>query len=65
MSFCGDQKKMYIFHLVILVASLLLLLWHGYDILTNKKINYRGLTANFIIAVLMIIQIRDRKKKIK
>jgi hypothetical protein len=54
---------MYVFNLVILVASLLLLVWHGYDILTNKKINYRGIASNLLVAVSMIIQIRTYKKK--
>lgn len=63
MNFYSNPKKIYVFNLVILVASLLLLVWHGYDILTNKKINYRGIASNLLVAVSMIIQIRTYKKK--
>jgi hypothetical protein len=54
---------MYVFNLVILLAFLLLLLCHGYDILTNRKINYFGIAPSILVAVSMIIQIRQYKKE--
>jgi uncharacterized membrane protein YkvI len=65
MSLSKKHKKEYVFHLVILSASLVLLICNGYDILINKTNNYMGLISNVLVALSMILLIRSNKKKMR
>jgi hypothetical protein len=65
MDFYNDPKKMYVLKIVLLVCFLILLGTNLYNIFTNKSTSYLGLIANGLLAISMILQIRNYKKENK
>jgi hypothetical protein len=65
MDFYNDPKKLYVLKIVLLVCFLILLGTNLHNIFTNKSTSYLGLIANGLLAISMILQIRNYKKENK
>ena len=65
MNFYSNPKKLYVLKIVLLVCFLILLGINFYTIFTNKSTSYLGIIANGLLAISMILQIRNYKKEKK
>jgi hypothetical protein len=65
MDFYNDPKKLYVLKIVLLVCFLILLGTNLHNIFTNKSTSYLGLIANGLLAISMILQLRNYKKENK
>jgi hypothetical protein len=63
MDFYNDPKKLYVLKIVLLVCFLILLGTNLHNIFTNKSTSYLGLIANGLLAISMILQLRNYKKE--
>ncbi len=63
MDFYKNSKRLNIFRIIVLVGFLILLGVNLFSVFVNKSTNYWGITANLLMAVSMIIQIRRSKKE--
>jgi hypothetical protein len=65
MDFYSNPKKLYVLKIVLLVCFLILLIINLYNIFANKSISYLGIISNSLMAISMILQIRNYKKENK
>jgi predicted ferric reductase len=60
----SNPKKLYVLKIVLL-ACFFLFGYNSYNIFTNKSISYLGIISNGLLAISMILQIRNYKKENK
>ena len=65
MDFYSNPKKLYVLKIVLLACFLILLIINLYTIFANKSISYLGIISNSLMAISMILQIRNYKKEHK
>jgi hypothetical protein len=65
MDFYSNPKKLYVLKIVLLACFLILLIINLYTIFANKSISYLGIISNSLMAISMILQIRNYKKENK
>lgn len=63
MDFYKNSKRLNIFRIIVLVGFLILLGVNLFSVFVNKSTNYWGIAGNLLMAVSMIIQIRQSKKE--
>lgn len=63
MDFYKNSKRLNIFRIILLVGFLILLGVNLFSVFVNKSTNYWGIAGNLLMAVSMIMQIRQSKKE--
>lgn len=63
MDFYKNSKRLNIFRIIVLVGFLILLGVNLFSVFVNKSTNYWGIAGNLLMAVSMILQIRQSIKE--
>lgn len=63
MDFYKNSKRLNFFRIILFAGFIILLNVNLYNVFANKSTNYWGIVANLLMAVSMIIQIRQSKKE--
>ena len=63
MDFYKNSKRLNFFRIILFAGFIILLNVNLYNVFANKSTNYWGIAGNLLMAVSMIIQIRQSKKE--